>query len=80
VHGHHDVKVPGYTPKPNESLLVKRNLITPSFLETVGIPVLRGRDFTEQDGEDAESVMIVNETHGPAILAERRPHRPDDRG
>ncbi len=40
----------------------RTNVVAPGFFETVGIALLRGRDFT--DGEDAEGlqVAIVNET------------------
>jgi putative ABC transport system permease protein len=40
--------------------------VTPSYFETMGIPLLAGRDFTNGDGERAERVTIVNRT-----LAER---------
>jgi predicted permease len=36
-------------------------LINSSFFSTLGIPLLRGRGFTEQDGTDSEPVAIVNE-------------------
>jgi len=35
--------------------------ISPSFFETMGIPLLRGRMFTARDKEDAPPVGIVNE-------------------
>jgi hypothetical protein len=33
----------------------------PEYFQTLGIPLLRGRDFTVQDGPGAPGVMIVNE-------------------
>ncbi|MEJ7576832.1 MAG: ABC transporter permease [Pyrinomonadaceae bacterium] len=33
---------------------------TPNFLSAIGIPLLRGRDFTETDDENAPVVVIVN--------------------
>ncbi len=38
------------------------NLIWPDYFRTLGIPLLRGRDFTLQDSADAPGVVIVNET------------------
>lgn len=38
-----------------------RDAVTPSYFRTVGIPVLRGREFNAQDGPDAPRVAIINE-------------------
>jgi putative ABC transport system permease protein len=35
--------------------------VTPGYLDLFGIPVLRGRDFTENDNADAPGVDLVNE-------------------
>jgi len=37
------------------------NVITPGFLTTVGIPLLRGRDFTDGDREGGAPVAVVSE-------------------
>jgi len=37
------------------------NAITPGYLETVGMVLLRGRDFTESDSLEAPGVVLVNE-------------------
>jgi putative ABC transport system permease protein len=36
--------------------------IGPRYFETIGTPLLQGREFTYQDRHDTESVVIVNET------------------
>ena len=36
-------------------------VVTPDYFQTMGIPNLRGRSFTEQDRENTPSVIIVNE-------------------
>jgi predicted permease len=38
------------------------NVIGPGYFRTLGIPILQGRDFTEQDREGAPGVVIINET------------------
>ena len=36
--------------------------VMPDYFRTLGIPLRRGRDFTQRDGADAPRVAIVNET------------------
>ena len=43
-----------------------RHTVTPGLFRALGIPLLRGRDFTEQDNGQAPPVAIINQT-----LAER---------
>jgi putative ABC transport system permease protein len=38
------------------------NAIDPNYLRTVGLPLLRGRNFTEQDGPDTQPVVLINRT------------------
>jgi predicted permease len=35
--------------------------VTPGYFRTMGIPIRRGRAFTERDGADAPKVLLVNE-------------------
>ena len=39
-----------------------RHLITPTFFETLSIPIVRGRAFTPQDRQGAPLVAIINES------------------
>jgi putative ABC transport system permease protein len=38
------------------------NLVTPEYFATMGIRLLRGRDFTDHDDASAPPVVVVNET------------------
>ncbi len=38
------------------------NTVSPGYFRTVGIPILRGRNFADRDNENAPRVLIVNET------------------
>jgi putative ABC transport system permease protein len=44
------------------SLFVPFNGIWPGYFAAVGVPILKGRDFTDADREGSELVAIVNET------------------
>jgi predicted permease len=44
------------------SLFVPFNGIFPGYFASVGIPILKGRDFTDADREGSELVAIINET------------------
>jgi predicted permease len=52
----------GYVPRPHESLEVRRAEVTPRYFETLGIPIVEGREFTQEDSEKAPRVLIVDET------------------
>jgi predicted permease len=52
----------GYVPHPHETLEVRRADVTPRYFETLGIPILEGRDFTPDDNDKAPRVVIVDQT------------------
>ncbi|MGO9436705.1 MAG: ABC transporter permease [Terracidiphilus sp.] len=52
----------GYVPRPHESLEVGRADVTPRYFETMGIPILEGRDFTQDDSEKTPRVLIIDQT------------------
>lgn len=55
------IEVEGYTPAPGDRMMISENLTAPGYLETLGIPLLEGRDFNAQDTPDRAKVLIVNE-------------------
>jgi predicted permease len=50
---------------------INANVVGPGFFTTVGIPLVAGRDFDDQDTEDRPAVVVINETaarmHFPGI-------------
>jgi predicted permease len=51
----------GYTRREGEDMEVPYNAVSPGYLDTVGVRVTRGRDFTADDREGGEPVIIVSE-------------------
>lgn len=52
----------GTEPGPNtRGTPIAANVVGLKFFKTLGTPIVRGRDFTEQDREGAPAVVIVNE-------------------
>jgi predicted permease len=56
------VAVEGYQAKDGEDMNPEINAVGPSFFRTLGIQVIRGREFDERDRANARQVAIVNET------------------
>lgn len=56
------VEVEGYTPRPEEDKEADISPVAPKYFETVGTPLLAGRDFTLQDREGTPKVAIINQT------------------
>ncbi|HEY3570215.1 MAG TPA: ABC transporter permease [Thermoanaerobaculia bacterium] len=47
---------------PNERISAQYHSVTPGFFETLDIPLVAGRTFTQQDSAKAPGAVIVNET------------------
>jgi putative ABC transport system permease protein len=54
------VNVEGHSPRENEP--VSNDAVSPGLFQAVGVPLLRGRYFSEQDGPHSAPVAIVDET------------------
>jgi macrolide transport system ATP-binding/permease protein len=56
------VVLEGYEAQAGEDLELNINTVGLRYFETMGIPLLMGRDFSVQDAETSPGVIIVNET------------------
>ena len=57
--GLHPEGVP-VTPETSQSVLY--NIVSPDYFEALGVPILRGRGFTESDRQGSNLVAIIDET------------------
>jgi putative ABC transport system permease protein len=51
----------GYQPQQNEDTETNTNVVDLNYFNTMGIPIIAGRDFNAQDREASPLVVIVNE-------------------
>src|SRR5256886_251226 len=47
--------------------------VSPGYFAVLRIPIIRGRDFNEQDGEGASGVALINEAMGKRYWADKHP-------
>jgi putative ABC transport system permease protein len=51
----------GKTAAPDSEIRMYRHRVTPQFFSTLGIPLIKGRDFTADDHAQAPGVVIISE-------------------
>jgi predicted permease len=79
------MSVEGYEPKPGENMNPYCNAVSPEYFETMGIPILAGRDFDHRDvrwvpppSDSANTpplyqVAIVNQSYAKHYFGDRSP-------
>jgi putative ABC transport system permease protein len=62
-------------PKTKDMTIVTYEIVSPGYFQTLGVPLLEGRDFRDQDqdGADAEPVVIVNRTLADRLWPDESP-------
>jgi predicted permease len=84
-----DVAIQGYQWKPDEKPYIDFNAVSPRFFETLGIPIIAGRDFRDQDSpavtpdpkpkpdpadkSKGPRVVIINETMAKRFFPRQSP-------
>ena len=56
------LSVRGYTPAPGEEMEFHVASVGPGYFETMGVELVRGRGFTDQDRSQSPGVVVVNES------------------
>jgi putative ABC transport system permease protein len=60
-HGRSDITIEGMPlPKPGSFPHPDEHAVSPGYLKTLGVPLLRGREFTDTDTENAPAVGMIN--------------------
>jgi predicted permease len=60
-------------PPVSDRTIAVRSTILPGFLETLGIPIKQGRDFTWQDRPNSPLAVIINETMAKKLFPGENP-------
>lgn len=60
-------------PPVSDRTIAVRSTISPGFLETLGVPIKQGRDFTWRDRPDTPMVVIINETMAKKMFPGENP-------
>lgn len=60
-------------PPPNERRSVSYNAVSPDYFRTMGIPLLQGRDVSEQDIRTSPWVVVINEAMAHRIWPHQNP-------
>jgi predicted permease len=69
-----DMMIDGKLPdKANGPTWVRSNVAGPDFFRTLGVPVLRGRDFADSDTATSPHVGIINELFAKRFLPNQDP-------
>jgi predicted permease len=60
-------------PKPGQEPEADSHIVTPEYLRTMGIPLLRGRNFTVDDRAGSQQVAMINQSFANHFLKEKNP-------
>ncbi len=65
--------VRGYTPNKDEDMNVADMLVGPKFAETLGVPLLMGREIGIQDTPTSTRVAVINQSLAQAFYRDQNP-------
>ncbi len=72
--GETEFRFPGRPADPNaQGFMAGWNHVTPGYFRTLGIPILAGRDFNQNDHVGSEPVVIVNQALARRYFGNRSP-------
>jgi hypothetical protein len=61
-------------PEPGErTLIVRENVVSPGYFRTMGIPLIRGRDFTDEEAWERGGAIIINKALAEQLFGDEEP-------
>lgn len=67
------IEVPGYAPRKNETLQADVDAVSPGFFDTLKIPIIGGRSFTDADDDKGARVAVINEAMATRFWPHQNP-------
>jgi putative ABC transport system permease protein len=68
-----NVALEGFTPRSADERYAFLNTVSAGYFETLGIPILTGRDFTDRDNASAPLAAIINRTMARHYFGDTNP-------
>jgi predicted permease len=68
-----EVAVEGFTPQNEDEKTSRFDMVGPGYFSTLGVPLLRGREFGFADSGPAPHVAVINEAFARQFFAGRSP-------
>jgi predicted permease len=68
-----NITVEGYQDQDSDNLHVNRNAVGANYFSTMGIALIKGREFTRADAADSPKVAVINETFARRYFDGREP-------
>lgn len=65
--------VEGYTPREDENVVADATYISTDYFKALGIPLVAGRDFNDQDSYGSPKVTIINEKMARYFFGDSNP-------
>ncbi len=68
-----EIAVEGFAPQNEDEKTSRFDMVGPGYFSTLGVPLLRGREFALPDGPSAPHVAVINEAFARQFFAGRNP-------
>ncbi|HEX6729064.1 MAG TPA: ABC transporter permease [Pyrinomonadaceae bacterium] len=67
------IAIPGYTPQATEDMDVQAMLVGPNYCDSLGIPLLQGREIGPGDTASSQNVVLINRAFAERFFKDRNP-------